>query len=121
MEIIDCVNIFENYYNELSESIKKYVLKEDLKYDWFAECIIGTSFYDTDISIKWGKLLYRTVKAILDNKQQEFMSENYEEYLICLQLIGLDNLEWGSSIRFCWFDKEEYIDELKAAIKQIEE
>lgn len=121
-EIIDCVNVFENYYNNIDISFKEYYSKNDLKWDWFTENIIGVTFYDTDLSIKWGKLLYKTVKAILERLQSIIMSEMYEEYLVCLNLIGTDKLDWGSSIRYCWFNEEEkeYIDKLKDAIKQVE-
>ena len=119
-EIMDCVNNFENYYEVLDKSFKEEFSKNELKWDWFAENIIGVTFYDTELSIKWGKLLYKTVTSILDGTQSKVLSEMYEEYLICLNLIGTDNLEWGTSIRYCWFDKEEYIKNLENAIKQVE-
>lgn len=121
-EIIDCINNFENYYNNIDISFKEDYSKNELKWDWFAENIIGTTFYDTELSIKWGKLLYKTVTAILDGEQSKVLSDMYEEYLICLNLIGTDKLEWGTSIRYCWFDngQEEYIKNLEIAIKQVE-
>ena len=121
--IIDCINNFENYYNNIDKSFKEDFSKEELKYDWFAENIIGATFYDTDLSVKWGKLLYKTVKAILNETQSELLSKMYEEYLICLNLIGKDKLEWGTSIRYCWFNnnEKEYVKNLKNAIKQMEE
>ena len=119
-EIIDCVNDFENYYDSLDASFKCAFSKDELIWDWFAECILDVAFYDTELSIKWGKLLYKTIKSILEDKQSEIMSDMYEEYLICLNLIGIDKLEWGTSIRYCWFDDKEYVDKLKKAIKQLD-
>lgn len=121
-EIMDCINNFENHYKVLDKSFKEEFSKNELKWDWFAENIIGVTFYDTELSIKWGKLLYKTVTSILDGTQSKVLSEMYEEYLICLNLIGEDNLEWGTSIRYCWFDnsQEEYIKNLENAIKQVE-
>lgn len=116
MEIIDCVNDFENFYDFLTDDNgKNEYKKEEWKYIWFAQNIIGTTFYDDDMALKWGKLLYKTVKAILERTQSELLESMYEEYLICLNLIGEEKFEWGSSIRYCWF--EDYTIEKK--IKKI--
>ena len=119
-ETIDCIYNFENYYNySLDETIKRVYSKEELKYYWFAENIIDIAFYDTDMAIKWGKLLYKTVKAILERKQAEIMEEMYEQYLICLNLIGIEKLDWGTSIRFCWFDLDtDYEERFKKIINE---
>lgn len=117
-EIIDCVENFENYYKYVeSEENKEMYTKEEFGYIWL--CGLFATFYDSDIELKWGKLLYETLVAIIERKQSELINKNYEEYLLCLNLIGAENLEWGTSIRFCWFDSEEIKNKYKGYLKQI--
>ena len=48
------------------------------------------------------------------------MKENYEMYIVCLNLIGLDNLNWGTSIRYCWFEDTKKAKLIQEAVKFIE-
>ena len=117
-EIIDCIENFENYYKYVhSEEDKEMYTKEEFGYIWL--CGLFATFYDSDMELKWGKLLYETIIAIIERKQSELMDKNYEEYLICLNLIGEENLEWGTSIRFCWFENEGIKNKYKGYLKQI--
>lgn len=117
-EIIDCIENFENYYKYIcGEETKKMFTKEECGYIWL--CSLFATFYDSDMELKWGKLLYETIIAIIERKQSELLDKNYEEYLICLNLIGVDILNWGTSIRFCWFDSEEIENKYKNYLKQI--
>lgn len=117
-ETIDCIENFENFYKyTLDEEIKKMYTKEECGYMWL--CGLFATFYDSDMELKWGKLLYETLVAIIERKQSELMDKKYEEYLLCLNLIGEENLEWGTSIRFCWFDSEEIENKYKGYLKQI--
>lgn len=117
-EIIDCVENFENYYKYVeSEENKEMYTKEEFGYIWL--CGLFATFYDSDIELKWGKLLYETLVAIIERKQSELINKNYEEYLLCLNLIGEENLNWGSSIRFCWFDDDAIENKYKNYLKQL--
>ena len=117
-EIIDCVENFENYYEySCDEETKKMFTKEEFGYIWL--CGLFATFYDSDIELKWGKLLYETLVAIIERKQSELINKNYEEYLLCLNLIGEENLNWGSSIRFCWFDDDAIENKYKNYLKQL--
>ena len=94
---IDCIETFENYYEYVcDEGTKKMFTKEECGYIWF--CSLFAIFYDSDMELKWGKLLYETIIAIIEEKQAKLLDEKYEEYLLCLNLIGTDKLNWGSSI-----------------------
>jgi len=118
MEIIDCVENFENYYKySVSDEDKEWFTKEEFKYIWL--CGFFAVFYDYDLELKWGKLLYETIIAIIERKQSELINKNYEEYLLCLNLIGEENFNWGSSIRFCWFENDEIENKYKNYLKQI--
>lgn len=117
-ESIDCVENFENYYEYVAdEELKKIYTKEEIGYIWF--CNLFAIFYDNDMELKWGKMLYETTIAILERKQDILLNKNYEEYLLCLNLIGIENLEWGTSIRFCWFKNEEIKNKFKNYLKQL--
>jgi len=117
-ETIDCIENFENFYKYiLDEETKKMYTKEECGYMWL--CDFFTTFYDSDMELKWGKLLYETIIAIIERKQDILINRNYEEYLICLNLIGEENLEWGTSIRFCWFENEEIKNKYKGYLKQL--
>lgn len=119
-EIIDCVENFENYYEYTSdEKVKELYTKKELGYIWF--CDLFATFYDTDLALKYGKLLYETITAIVERNQDVMLNQKYEEYLLCLNIIGTNQLNWGSSIRFCWFDSEELKNKYKGYLKQIDD
>ena len=115
------MNINEKFKTYLEYVANKEDFSEDdIKLIWFAEEIIDFAGYDDDLSLKIGKQLFETAKAIINRTQQEYMKENYEMYIICLNLIGLDNLSWGTSIRYCWFEDTEKTKLIQEAIKFIE-
>lgn len=117
-ETIDCIETFENYYEYVcDEETKKMFTKEECGYIWL--CSLFATFYDSDMELKWGKLLYEAIISIIERKQDILLNKSYEEYLICLNLIGLDNLNWGTSIRFCWFDNNELEKKYKSYLKQL--
>ena len=117
-EIIDCIENFENYYKyACDEETKKIFTKEECGYIWL--CGLFATFYDSDMELKWGKLLYKTIIAIIERKQVILLNKKYEEYLLCLNLIGTDKLNWGSSIRFCWFDEDTIKNKYKNYLKQL--
>lgn len=116
--IIDCVENFENYYKYIiGEENQKIHTKEEFGYIWL--CGLFATFYDDDMDLKWGKLLYETIIAIIEKNQNILLNQKYEEYLLCLNLIGVENLEWGTSIRFCWFENKKIENKYKSYLKQI--
>lgn len=114
-EIIDCVEVFKNYYDYICEDKELYTKKE-YAYIWL--CELFADFYDGNLDLKWGKLLYKTIKAVLEDDQMNMINNDYENYLICLQFLGENNLDWGSSIRFAWFNDRKKFENY---IKQIDE
>ena len=117
-ETIDCIETFENYYEYVcDEETKKIYTKEECGYIWFSN--LFATFYDSDMELKWGKLLYETIIAIIERNQAKLLDEKYEEYLLCLNLIGTDKLNWGSSIRFCWFDDDVIKNKYKNYLEQL--
>jgi hypothetical protein len=117
-ETIDCIENFENYYKYVCDGeTKKLFTKEECGYIWL--CSLFATFYDENMELKWGKLLYETIIAIIEKNQLKLLEEKYDEYLLCLNLIGTDKLDWGSSIRFCWFDDDVIENEYKNYLKQL--
>ena len=109
---------FQSYLDYVSE--KEEFNELQIKYIWFAEEIIDFTGYDDDLSLRIGKQLFETAKSIMNRTQQEYMKENYEMYIVCLNLIGLENLNWGTSIRYCWFENTEKAKIIQEAVKFIE-
>lgn len=127
IKTLDPISNFKDYLEVYKETHEDFDYTEkDLAYIWFADNVCNTTFYDDSISLKWGKKLYRTVKAIVKETQLNMIEKHYEEYLICLNLINKndDVLEWGTSIRFAWFEdlvvKQHYIDSIKQIEKIVE-
>lgn len=115
------MNIPEEFKFYLEYVSNKEDFNEDeIKLIWFAEEIIDFTGYDDDLSLKMGKQLFETAKAIIDRTQQEYMKESYGMYIVCLNLIGVNNLNWGTSIRYCWFEDTEKAKLIKEAVKFIE-
>ena len=120
-----------NYPNNIEQDYKEFkeqserddptlgYTEEELRYIWFAEDIIGFTSYDDELSYKMGKKLFETCKAIILSNQIELINNDYEYYIICLNLIGEDNLDWGSSIRFCWFNDNDKTYRITDAVKYI--
>lgn len=103
---------FENYRTAIKGSYpeKDAAPKHnELLLMWLADEVIDLTFYDDALSYLIGKDLFLTINAILKDKQEYMLKDNilYTRYLICLNLIGVDHLNWGSSIRYCWFEDDE--------------
>lgn len=118
----DCINNYNDWYNAvwLEQGGDEDFSKEDTKYIWLCTPL-DIITYDDSISCELGKKLYQAIKSILNKTQEQFMakgySKEYVDYITCLNLLGTDNLEWGTSIRYCWFKDEEKYRKL---IEQIE-
>lgn len=106
-------------YNIIAELDDTDYTIEERAYIWLAEDVINFVAYDNDIDLKIGKKIYKTVEAIINRTQSEFMEEHYEDYIVCLNLIGEENLEWGTSIRYCWFDNTNQANKLINAYRLI--
>ena len=75
------MNINEEFKTYLEYVTNKEDFNEDeIKLIWFAEEIIDFTGYDDNLSLKIGRQLYETAKAIINRTQQKYMKENYEMY-----------------------------------------
>ena len=88
----------------------------DKLYYALADYIFDYASYDTSLSIRMGQRFFVTIDAILNHRQERLInSDFYEAYIMCLNLMqhNCKKIDWGTSIRFCWFNygEEEFWSE----------
>ncbi len=75
----------------------------------FVSDIFDITTYDYDLSMKFGKDIIEVMEVINNRKNFEYMKEdeeNYKKFILVANLLDKYNwIEWGTSIRGCWFDK----------------
>lgn len=96
----------------------------------------GITTYDTDIDLELFDILIEIMEAILKRKTLEYINisrQNYRNFILIVNIIK-DYIDWGTSIRTCFFTKllienmydgsyiefEEY-DEIKELIDYLKE
>lgn len=88
-----------NKFNNIPEINKKCA--------WLAESFEITT-YDLDISIEFGMKILEVMKVIWNNKNFKYIDSSpkkYRTFLAVCQLLNYNTMiEWGTSIRGCWFD-----------------
>lgn len=104
--------IFRNSLNDFMENHldmgydrEDYTLVE-WKYAWLCDSVFNIDTYDTNLSVKWGKLIFDVMRAIQGHKTYDYIKDeaNYETYVAVCNLFNLNQLiDWGSSIRGAWF------------------
>lgn len=93
---------FDVVFKEGAERAKQYDLDE---FEYLSK-VIGLTTYDVELDCLYAFDVVMTIDAILERKQLEFMDDKqrYKDYIMTLNLPFLSRaLEWGSSIRYCWF------------------
>ena len=75
----------------------------------FVADIFDITTYDYDLSMKFGKDIIEVMEVINNRKNFEYIKEdkeNYKKFILVANLLDKYNwIEWGTSIRGCWFDK----------------
>ena len=82
----------------------------DLLYAYLSDVIFDYIAYDDDLSIEMGKSFYKVIDSIINETQDQLIeSDFYSEYITILNLmrINCDKINWGTSIRFPWFEYDE--------------
>ena len=81
------------------------------KFNFLANIVFGLCTYDEEIEDKWGKEIFEVLITILNNETFKFImnEKQYEQFLLVCQLLKQRNwIEWGTSVRSCWFDDNEW-------------
>ena len=87
------------------------------KCSWLSNTVFKIITDDSDLDIKFGKTIYDVMRSILNNKTHEYIKQepNYSNFIIvCNFLDSYGLIDWGISIRCCWFnkDKKSYVEYL---------
>lgn len=81
------------------------------KYEWAASNIFDLTTYDGSLDEKFVKAIIEVCKVILDGDNFEYMMDerNYVKYiLVCQVLDRFHWIDWGTSIRGAWFERENF-------------
>ena len=79
----------------------------DVKAIFIAD-VFDITTYDYNLSMKFGKDIIEIMEVINNRKNFEYIKdeENYKKFILVANLLDKYNwIEWGTSIRGCWFDK----------------
>lgn len=101
----------EYFFNKIEEEALEHceVYKGSSIINYLSDLVKVTT-YDSALDLMFIRIFNQTVIAILKNKQDLLLEDDakYKDYITSLNMSFFDNsVEWGSSIRFCWFWAEE--------------
>ena len=77
------------------------------KYAWLSNYFFNITTYDGDLDYEFGKDIYEVMIQIFNRTSFEYIRDEtkYKKFiLVCNLLLQYKLLEWGTSIRGCWFD-----------------
>lgn len=80
---------------------------------FLSSTIMGLTTYDTDLDFEFGKEIYEIMKAIYERKNFEYVKDDmkYKKFILISNILDRNGwLEWGTSIRGCWFDEYSEIE-----------
>lgn len=91
--------------------IRKEITDVENKKIYFVEYIINMITYDDELAEYYYDNYFKPTLTSILNKGEMGFSSNKDEYVrynitcnLILGLRGLNSLDWGTSIRDCWFD-----------------
>lgn len=93
---------FDVVFKEGSERVKQYGLDE---FEYLSK-VIGLMTYDVELDCLFAFDVVMAIDAIIEDKQLELIEDKqrYKDYIMAINLPFLSAaLEWGTSIRYCWF------------------
>ena len=107
----DINNKLELYKEQMMECGYKesdYTAKE-WKLIFLAEELCDITTYDSDLDLHFGERILNILKVINDGNTFTFIKDknNYLEYITIINLMPINWLEWGSSIRGAWFSLDD--------------
>lgn len=96
--------------NEIGYTTDDYTDRE-FKLIWLSDNLLNITTYDNDISLTFGKELFEVIKVIIGRTWHLYIKDesDYIKFMRCVNLIDKANyIEWGTSIRSCWFNDVEF-------------
>lgn len=113
---MNTLEIYKAHYEE--ECTRRY--KGYSKYSWASDLIFDLTTYDGSLDEKFVKSIIEVCKVIIENGTYEYIKDerNYVKYILVCQLLDKFRwLDWGTSIRGAWFEKDtdskEILEEYK--------
>lgn len=111
----DFIKWFESEYERQEEVYERFPSekpsKKKFKYMFLSNYIFDVITYDENLDYEFGKKIYEVIKVIQERKNFDYISNSkkYETYiLVCNLLNQFELIEWGTSVRGAWFDKESF-------------
>lgn len=97
----------EYFFNKIEEEALEHceVYKGSSIISYLSNLVKVTT-YDSALDLMFIRIFNQTVIAILERKQDLLLEDDvkYKDYVTSLNMSFFDDsVEWGSSIRFCWF------------------
>lgn len=97
----------EYFFNKIEEEALEHceVYKGSSIISYLSNLVKVTT-YDNALDLMFIRIFNQTVIAILERKQDLLLEDDvkYKDYITSLNMSFFDDsVEWGSSIRFCWF------------------
>lgn len=93
--------------NESYEQVKAFDECLDTKEEYLGDHIFNFTTYDGEISARFALKALEVCEAITGKKTFEYIKDtkNYEWFLLMCNMPFFEGkLEWGTSIRGCWWD-----------------
>lgn len=114
------MNLVDNFKNGIKEYIKhsemtgweegefvKEIGVKGIKCAFLSDVIFGLTTYDTGLDIEFGKDILEVMEVINNKTNFEYIKyegDDYKKFILVANLLDQYNwIEWGSSIRGCWF------------------
>lgn len=95
----------KNDIHEYTELMNHETFKE-AKNSYILNHIFNITTYDSDLDEKFVKAILEIMNVIIERKNFEYIKDenNYIKFITVVNLI-LESLDWGTSIRGCFFNK----------------
>ena len=109
------LSLVNNFRNGIKEYINSSWCKEeleeltikDIKCIFISDAMFGLTTYDGELDIEFGKDILEIMKVIANKENFKYMENesDYKKFIIVANLLNRYSwIEWGTSIRGCWFD-----------------
>jgi hypothetical protein len=86
---------------------------DKLRVMFICDEFMNITTYDDSVSLRLGGKIIEIMKVILERKNFEYIKDedNYDWFIMITNMFDqLRLIEWGSSIRGCWFEELEYFE-----------
>jgi len=92
------------------EKFDENISNQDKKFAFLASSIFDLVTYDLDLDIEFGRDIFNIIEVIYNKKNFEYTEnkDNYKKFIIVCNILHMNDwINWGTSIRGCWFDVNE--------------